>query len=301
MSIERLKELLGADNEINELIDNALNRNFIDQNGLSTSKNDSFPSTISSLVDKNFESTYLMFKVEGIRLTNVELDVFDLIRDSVHSLINLAWNKQKDVGYKFSMNDYEKSVNLSLIEGSFQVDIELPSVAKHETEMSIKSLIENIASPSDEAVDLDKTTNNFLIPIQNLLSRQNITGIKISTDRSIKPDDAPEIAKSKINKIQQSLTLYTEQQAAEVNANVFSEDVIIFASNSKLKTFSAYAQDMKVFNFDCSEASNADAWWHIINNQVESVNDLSNTTRVHIIGTVENAKKIKVTETSINN
>lgn len=302
MNIEKLKSLLGDDPELSALTDEAVKRGFLDSNGIPTDKNNRINSNLESYSNFMAEPQYVMFKVEGINLENVDLDVFDLIRDSVHNIIDMSWHKQKEAGYKINRQDYHNNVSLSLKTGSFRVDIELPSVSKLAAKENMDTLVNNLLNQNVDDFNIsNKQTRDLLAPIRKILSNPKVTGIKMSTDRSIDPDDAPEIPKNTMEKIDFALHKYESSMIEEVIEDTsFNENVLVFASDSKKKVFSGYARDMKVFNFDCTEPENGDAWWNVINHQIASVDDLHNTVAVRVHGTMENSKKVKVSSVTLS-
>ena len=301
MNIEKLKSLLGNDPELNALTDEAIKRGFLDSNGNPTEKNNRINSNLESYSNFMAEPQFVMFKVEGIDLENVDLGVFDLIRDSVHSIIDMSWHKQKEAGYKVNRQDYHNNVSLSLKHGSFQVDIELPSASKLAAKENMDSLVNNLLNQNIDDFNIsNKQTRDLLSPIRMILSNPKVTGIKMSTDKSIDPNDAPEIPKKTMEKIDYALNKYEHSIIEEVVDTSFNENVLVFASDSKKKVFSGYARDLKVFNFDCTEPENGDAWWNVINNQIASVDDLSNTVAVRVVGTLENSKKVNVSSVTLD-
>lgn len=296
MNINDLKQLLGNDNDLNELLDEAIERGFLNESCESTAKNNELYSAIESYCMQMIEPQHVMFKVEGINLENVDLEIFDLIRDSVHNIIEMGWHEQKSAGYKIPKLEYQNNVSLSLRSASFQVDVELPAVAKLDTKRQLDSLVDSIINTTNYSINtMDKYSRAFLEPVRTILSHPKVTGIKISTDKSIFPADAPEIVKSKKDQISNILSNYDllhENVVEEIPE--FDENVLVFASDSKKRIFSGYAREMTVFNFDCTEPENGDAWWNVINNQIASVDDLSNTVSVRVQGRMENRKKVKV-------
>lgn len=301
MNIEKLKALLGDDPELSALTDEAVARGFLDPNGVPTDKNTQINSNLESYANFMVEPQFVMLKVEGIGLENVDLGVFDLIRDSVHNIIDMSWHKQKAAGYKINRQDYHNNVSLSLKAGSFQVNIELPSVSKLAAKENMDMLVNNLINQNTNDFNIsDNQTRDFLAPMRKILANPKVTGIKMSTDRNIEPDDAPLILAATTNKIDYALEKYEHSMVEEVlDDTSFDTNVIIFASDSKKRTFSGYAHDMKVFNFDCTEPANGDAWWNVINNQIAALDDIANTVAVHVIGIMENSKKVKVSSVTI--
>lgn len=295
MNIEDIKQAFN-DEEINQILDEALEKEFINNNAQFINKGLSYSNSLGNYAKSIVERQHVMLKIEGITLENVDLNTFELIYKSVNNLVDLAWHKQFDAGYKIKKYNYINNVEVTLKSASFQVDISLPSFAKNETGESIKSLVNSLIDDTMVIEDIDKYEQNFLSPINDILGKSNVSGIRISTDKTIEPNQAPEIVKAKSEKIQRSLDLFNAKIEDEkiLIANHFEETVIIFESNSQNKTFQGFARDMKKFNFDCSEAENADAWWNVINNQIVSLNDLGDVSEIKVIGTMINTKKIKV-------
>lgn len=246
-------------------------------------------------IDYWTEKQYVMFKVEGISLENVGLDIFGLIEEAVYGIVDYAYQIQKVPGVKaVNKIDYKAHVNLELISASFQVNISLPNIAKGMAKESIDTLVENILN-QNQSISLNKNQKELIQTFESVLSHPSVTDIKISTDKNIDPRDVRPILKTKASKLQQSILNF--EQLIEIEEVVsFNENVIVFASDTKTKKFKAYVgEDKKVFNFDCTEPSNRDAWYRVITNQVDSVDELDSAIQLNVIGNLITPKTIKVT------
>lgn len=302
MNIEELKQLLGNDHEINELLDETVENGFLSQDLELTEKRIANTSQLQEYSQYATSTQHIMFKVEGISLENVGLDIFDLIRDSIHSIIDMSWNTQKIAGYNITRHKYENNVNVSLKSASFQVDIELPAFAKSKIKQNMDVLVDAIINDQVDDIVIDKSTERLLKNMQQILDNPKIQGIKIGTDKKVAPKDAPQILKNKVQKIKDALE--TKQKFLLENQNdtniPFDEEVIVVASDSIKKIFNGYAKEMKFFTFDCNEVENGDAWWNVIRNQIASVNDLKDAKTIKVTGSVMPNKKIKVTTVTID-
>lgn len=76
--------------------------------------------------------------------------------------------------------------------------------------------------------------------------------------------------------------------------------MVVFASDTKTKKFKAYVgEDKKVFHFDCTEPSNRDAWYRVITNQVDTIDELDEAVKLRVTGDIITPKTIKVTTVKV--
>lgn len=281
--------------EISKMLQEAQEADLIDEiTGELKQSSRELAQKFTSFIDYWSQKQFVMFKVEGISLENVGLDIFGLIEDAVYGIVDYTYNNQKIKGVRaVNRADYNAHVNLELISASFQVNISLPNIAKGMAKKSIDDLVGNILN-QDEFIPTDKHQRDLLKTFEGVLSHPSVTDIKISTDKNIDPNNVSPILKTKTNKLQQSILKFEElNEILEISS--FSENVIVFASDTKTKKFKAYVgEDKKVFSFDCTEPLNRDAWYRVITNQVDTVDELDEARKLRVTGNIITTKTIKV-------
>ncbi|KIM11567.1 MAG: hypothetical protein KU37_05015 [Sulfuricurvum sp. PC08-66] len=293
MNIEKIKLSLGNNRLLHKVLDDAVRRGFLTPEGDTTPKFDEFNSrSIDAYCEYMLAPQHVMFKVEGITLENVSLEVFDYIRDSINGIINIGWHTEKENHLKVNKEDYENNVTVSLRSASFQVDVLLPSIAKESTREKIDTLINGLINNSD--IRIDKITKALLEPMQKILTSSNVTGIKISTDQEVRLEEAPMVVRAQASSIQSLLHEYEESLVQNQEDEIFDEDVIVFASDSKKRTFDGFARDLKTFTFDCKNLQGEGEWSSVLTHQIEAVNELNTAVKIHVQGRFKNGKRILV-------
>ena len=285
MNINDYKIAFDDDAYLNKIIKEALDSGIIDENANLTEKGNKYGKNLDSYVNAITNKQFLMIKVEGISLENLHLEDFTNIHKSVDGLVGIAWARQRDSGFNISKKDYVNNVELELLSASFQVNISLPSFAKESTEMSLNEMISSLTEDNEATLEIDSALKEFLVPMQKILASDEVTGIRLTTDENIKPNEAPEIKKSRNSYIQKNLESYDRKMALikKEDIEVFNKDVLVYASDSKTRTFKAYSEE-KSINFDCSEPKSKDSWYHVITNQIESFDEIHKAVKVNVIG-----------------
>ncbi len=304
-NITLLREIAGDDELLNEIIEQSIAAGVIDNNGkeLANIK----PLRVFSkrygkylLNHEKIVAETISFKVDGrVNLENVKLDTLRGIDSVITIIADTNYSKQKLAGLKMNREDYEGNIGISLKTGSFEVELTLPSVEQHSLGSDIDTLTSSIAADGD--INDNSQTDSIADAIEKLLSFPEVDYVQMSKGGSDELKKSPKIIKSHVQKIKS----YREKKQMKfepifIEEPIFNEKVIIFATDSKSRTFKGYAKEHKVFSFNCTEPKDQLSWWNAINNQIESVEDMEKAKIVTVTGQYTGKNSIKVDSVTVD-
>lgn len=304
--MDELLELAGGDEMLLSIIGAAVHNGVIDSDG-----NDLSPSKSIENFGKKY-GKYLLehekileeeisFKIGGnVSLDDIKLDVFNIMHESAKIIADAGYAKARLAGLKANRSDYNGSIAVSLKTGSFEVGIKLPAIENNTLGEDIDNLRASILG-NDIGNTVFENLDKFTANMEKLLDFPEISSIKISKGNSTDLEKSPEIKKEHRQKI--SAMINKKQLVLEIKAEPepFNEKVIIFATNTKDRTFEGFAKEHKIFKFDCSNPEDKKSWWAVINNQIEDIASLEKASIVVVSGYHKTANSIFVRSVEVQN
>lgn len=291
MDIKELKKQYADDTFMLELLQDTEKSDLFDDNFELTEKAKKY-APLESYAKAMTEPTKFMLKVEGITPEDLPLNKFNEIITAAKGAINLSWQRQREAKGHLTKREFEDNTTIGLKAASFEVDLQFPSYGKAHIEAGIEDMIDMLTRDTDQLIDMDSHMFDFVKPLASILENDAVTGIKIDSDYS-DPSKSPIIKKSRLNTINKSLGNYHPLVVNKIEeikiAEKFNAEVIVYATDTENKEFKALYNDKKI-TFDCSDPKNPDAWFHVVMNQVTSLDDTSGAIKVLVEGTYERHK-----------
>lgn len=291
-----LIDIAGDDEFLKEIVYAGIEHGVVDQGGILQAKSKSLSSFTASLAKKmhqqdQINNETISFKVDGekVKLGNVKLDIFRQIEHSVMTIVDVNFHQQKAAGLKMNREDYIGNADIGLRAGSFEVSVTLPTIKGSEIGDKINSFANDAINNSTSL-----NTEQFMIPIVESLSKllefPEIDYLKIAKGSFKELENAPQIKKEKKQKLFDFVDKNSKKELKK-ESDEFDKKVIIFETNSHLKTFEGIDQEKKKYKFKCSEEIDVKSWFNVLTKQVKSLEDTSEKNYISVHGKYDQKQK----------
>jgi len=290
-----LIDIAGDDEFLKEIVYAGIEHGIVDQGGVLQVQSKSLSNFTGSLAKKMYEqdqinNEIISFKIDGqVELEDVKLDIFRQIEHSVMTIVDVNFRQQKAAGLKMNREDYIGNAGIGLKTGSFEVSITLPTIKGSEIGDKI-NLFANEASSNSANLSTEQFMTPIIESMSKLLEFPEIDYFKISKENFDALDNAPQIKKDKRQKLFDFVDKNSKKEPKK-ESDKFDKEVIIFETNSHLKTFEGIDKENKKYKFKCSKEIDVKSWFTVLTKQVKSLDDISEKNYIFVYGEYDQKQK----------